>query len=157
MSAGLRWTEEQFKNHCATRKQLAVVEPAPTNTCERQVEAIPEKASPAKAKTGPKAKESPLEAMLAQQMIAAGMPWFVRQHKHIPGRRLTLDFCWPEKKLGIEVQGMCHRIKGKFEKDIEKRALGLLSGWQILEVSGASIRSGQAIQWVAEMLAKVRE
>ena len=47
---------------------------------------------------------------------------------------------------------MVHRIKGRFRADIEKRALALLAGWRVLEVSGAEIRSGQAIAWLIALL-----
>ncbi len=96
---------------------------------------------------------SKIEELLAEQIAAAALPVPVREFKHVHGRRFRLDFAWPDRMIGVEVQGMVHRIKKRFEADIEKRALGLLAGWRIMEVSGASIRSGQAVKWIGEMLA----
>ena len=138
-------TEEQF---AAQTARLLRFSKAVKDTTARQPKAIPEKASPAKAKPGSK-----IEQLLADQIAAAGLPGPVREFKHIPGRRFRLDFAWPDRMIGVEVQGMVHRIKKRFEADIEKRVLGLLAGWRIMEVSGASIRSGQAVKWIEEMLA----
>lgn len=95
---------------------------------------------------------SEIEGMLFQQLEilarSGGLAKAVREFKHVPGRDFRLDFAWPDLKFGVEVQGMVHRIKGRFKKDIEKRALGLIHGWRILEVGGAEIRSGQALAWI---------
>jgi hypothetical protein len=47
---------------------------------------------------------------------------------------------------------MAHRIKGKFKRDIEKRALAMLAGWRVLEVDGAAIKDGRAIAWTKRLL-----
>lgn len=69
------------------------------------------------------------------------------------GRDFELDFAWPGLKVAVEVQGGVHRIKGKFGRDIEKRALAMLAGWKVLEVDSASIKDGRAIDWVKRLLA----
>lgn len=104
----------------------------------------------------PKAKAtkapSQIEELLAMHIKQAELPTPVREYQHIPGRRFRIDFAWPDRKLGVEVQGNVHRIKERFEADIIKRALGQMAGWRILEVSGRTIREGHAIQWVRELL-----
>ena len=106
---------------------------------------------------------SKLELRFEQQMNEAGI-WpakkecpegYVRQYYPIKGRDFTLDFAWAPFLLYVEVQGMAHRIKGKFKTDIEKRALLLLRGWRGLEVDGASIRDGRAIGWLRSLLWEV--
>jgi hypothetical protein len=54
--------------------------------------------------------------------------------------------------VAVEIQGMAHRIKGKFKRDIEKRALALLAGWKLLELDGASVRDGRGIEWLRQLL-----
>lgn len=71
---------------------------------------------------------------------------------YLVGSRHRLDVCWAPRRFGVEVQGMPHRIKGRFKADIHKRAIGLLQGWTILEVDGDTIRSGQAIEWIRQLL-----
>ncbi len=97
---------------------------------------------------------SDLEVSLAEQIALAGLPAPVQQYHHLRGSKHTLDFAWPELKIGCEVQGMVHRIKGTFRGDIKKRALGLLQGWRVLEVGGAEIRDGTAIEWLRELLTR---
>lgn len=96
-------------------------------------------------------KESEIERRFAQQIRAAGLPEPEREWFHVAGRNLTLDFAWPALKIGVEVQGMAHRIKAKFNADIEKRALALLLGWRILEVNGDAVRNEIGIGWLKEL------
>lgn len=95
---------------------------------------------------------SDLERELDFQIKVAGIPPAIKEFKFLPLRKFRLDYAWPEQKRGIEVQGMAHRIKERFEADIEKRALAKLSGWSVLEVSGKKIRDGTAIKWIEEFL-----
>lgn len=96
--------------------------------------------------------ESVIEALLALQIRALKLPVPERNYRWMTGRRYEWDFAYPDRKIAIEVQGMVHRIKSKWERDIFKRAYGLLDGWRVLEVSGETIRSGVAIQWIEKLL-----
>lgn len=100
----------------------------------------------------PVPKVSAIEQRLSQQIEAHGLPVPVRNYFHIKGRDFTLDFAWPARKLGVEVQGMAHRIKGKFRADMEKRALAMLDGWRVLEVGGHEVRHEIAIGWLTKLL-----
>lgn len=150
--SGLRWTPEQLDTYTNRLAGLIERAPRPLHTSPRQPKAIPEKTSPTKAKPGSK-----IEELLAQQISTVGLPAPVREYRHIPGRKYRLDFAWPDRLIAVEVQGMVHRIKERFEADIEKRAESLLAGWTVLEVSGASIRDGRAIGWIEKLLRRQRE
>lgn len=106
----------------------------------------------------PPVRESKIEQRLAQQILEHGLCALekagpmVRNYFFLPDREFELDFAWPAIKVAVEVQGMAHRIKGKFKRDIEKRALALLAGWRVLEVDGTAIRDGRAISWLRELL-----
>ncbi len=97
------------------------------------------------------------EDMMAGQISAVGnLPEPIRQYPHIRGRKHTLDFAWPDwtvngMQIGVEVQGMCHTVRERFNADIEKRALGTLQGWLILEVGPDQIKSGKAMEWLQEL------
>ena len=95
---------------------------------------------------------SKLERRFDQQIEEAGLPPPKRNWFFLNGRDFELDRAWPAKKVAVEVQGMAHRIKGKFQRDIEKRALALLAGWRVLEVDGKSIRDGRAIEWAKRLV-----
>lgn len=99
--------------------------------------------------------QSNIERMLEVDIEMAKLPAAKRNYRAIEGRKFEIDFAWPDLKLACEVQGMAHRIKERFEGDIEKRALTLLAGWTVLEVSGKTIRDGTAITWL-ETLFKQR-
>lgn len=96
--------------------------------------------------------ESAIEALLALQIRALKLPVPERNARLIPGRKFEVDFCWRDKRCGVEVQGQVHRIKGMFKRDIVKRAFLMFEGWRILEVGGDEIRSGVAIQWIERLL-----
>lgn len=110
------------------------------------------KPKPAEKPANPAPKESKLERRLVQQLTDAGIHGWQRNYFFLGDRDLELDFAWPETRLAVEVQGMAHRIKGKFQRDIEKRALALLAGWRVLEVDGSAIRDGRALKWLKLLL-----
>lgn len=132
----VRWTEEQLTDYRTKRTAGASQQRA--KPIERRVVL---------------AKPSVLERKLDQQIIEAGLPEPRRNWFLLNERNLELDRAWPAEKIAVEVQGMVHRIKGKFQRDIEKRALAMLAGWRVLEVDGAAIRSGKAIEWLKRLLA----
>lgn len=99
-------------------------------------------------------KESAIEIQFAQQIHLLKLPKPKRNYLFNPPRKQELDFAWPERKIAVEVQGMVHRIKGRFNADMEKRALALLAGWKILEVGGREIRNGVASKWLEQLLAQ---
>lgn len=94
---------------------------------------------------------SDLEELFAQQLSLTQLPKATRQYLHLRGSKHSLDFAWPDLMLGVEVQGHVHRIKANFRGDIQKRAKGLLQGWRVLEVGGAEIKDGTAMQWLHEL------
>lgn len=93
-----------------------------------------------------------IEQRFAQQVEDAGLPVPRREYFHIPGRDFRLDFAWPALRIGVEVQGGAHRVKGRFAADIEKRALALLAGWRVLEVNGAAVRDESGIGWLKQLM-----
>lgn len=139
-----RWSEEalaafrkrqaQWDKDGTVREHICKGPPKPPRPLKRQAE------------------RSRLEVMMEQQLSAAGIKDYVTQHIPLAPRRWRLDFAWPQLKVAIEVQGMVHRIKGKFKRDIEKRAELMLAGWEVLEVDGESINDGMAIYWAKKLL-----
>ena len=111
---------------------------------------VPEKA-PKSAKRAP-VERSALEVDMESQIAAAGLQKPETEAFYLVGSRHRLDFCWRDRKIGLEVQGEPHRIKGRFKADMVKRAEGLLQGWRILEVGRDEIKSGQAIEWLKKLM-----
>lgn len=97
-------------------------------------------------------KESKLERRFTQQLVDAGVTGYQRNYFFLPDREFELDFAWVPVKVYVEVQGMSHRIKGKFQADIEKRVLAMFEGWRGLELDGRTIRDGRGIEWLRRLL-----
>lgn len=135
MTIMLRWTDEELAAYRKRRDMRGV----DMDALHRSRGLMPE-------------KESKIERRFAQQLQDAALPEARRNYFFLEGRDFELDFAWPLVKMAVEVQGMSHRIKGKFKRDIEKRALALLAGWRVLEVDGASVRDGRAIKWLIELM-----
>lgn len=163
MSGMLRFTEEGFAAFLKTstarvapepQRRTKPATPAPTGPTARRPISTAKPASRREAAASREApgaagpKESEIERRFAQQIRAAGLPEPEREYYHITGRNFRLDFAWPAIKLGVEVQGMAHRIKGKFHADMEKRILAQMNGWLVMEISGDMVRHDTAIAWL---------
>lgn len=118
------------------------------------------KKAPSGTQVDTKKSASANEDLLAGQISACGnLPAPERQYHHLRGRAHTLDFAWPDlvvngMQIGVEVQGMCHTVRERFNADIEKRALGVLQGWLILEVGPDQIKSGKAMEWLQALFTR---
>jgi very-short-patch-repair endonuclease len=146
MTSGLRWTADQLaayekKHRRAGAPQTSAAWPAPTT--HKKAETMP----PAPVK-----QESELERRFAQQIEAHGLDPAVREYYFLKDRDFRLDFAWPARKLGVEIQGASHRIKGKFHRDLEKRALALIAGWRVLELGWDQVKSEQGIAWLKQLM-----
>jgi very-short-patch-repair endonuclease len=110
------------------------------------------KPKPAEKPANPAPKESKLERRFIQQLTDAGITGWQRNYFFLSDRDLEFDFAWPGARVAVEVQGMAHRIKANFQRDIRKRALALLAGWRVLEVDGSAIKSGEAMEWLKQLV-----
>lgn len=154
MGAMLRFKDEkEFLAFKKARKAAAPVRRAPPNLAvgvEPKVKPVSHLVELAPVAAAP--KESDIERRFAQQIRAAGLPEPEREYYHITGRDFRLDFAWPAIKLGVEVQGMAHRIKSKFHADMEKRILAQMNGWLVMEISGDMVRHDTAIGWLVILM-----
>lgn len=133
--SSIRWTPEQLENYRSRHERIAP-------PIDEPIIIVPQPE-----------KVSKLERRFAQQLADNSyIPGHQRNYFFLPDRDLELDFAWPGVKVAVEVQGMAHRIKAKFKRDIEKRALALLAGWRVLEVGGDEVRSGRALEWLKVLL-----
>lgn len=89
-------------------------------------------------------------AMLAQQLAVQNpaMPRPVLEHVFHEGRKFRFDLAWPDRRLAVEVDGSVHRIRERFDSDIEKYQLAFLGGWRVLRVSTLQVRKNEACQFV---------
>lgn len=93
------------------------------------------------------------EVNLELQMRAVKLPKPHAQYRFEPLRRWTFDFCWPERKLALEVEGGIwtkgRHTRGKgYEKDCEKYNHAALLGFRVLRVTTGMVKDGRALNVV---------
>lgn len=101
-------------------------------------------------------------AVLFAQIIEAALvdsslvdQWF-REFTFHESRNWRLDLACPALKLGIEVDGIVHRIKKRFLGDIEKHNALTFAGWAYLRVTPEQVRTGEALALVRAYLKNKR-
>lgn len=157
MGGMLRFKDEKEFQDLLKRSKLRVAQPI-TGVVPAITAGVVVLAEKPKEKVG-----SDIEELFAQQIRLVGnLPAPEREYHHLRGSKHRLDFAWPEYRvnglqLGVEVQGMVHRVKHNFSADLEKRARGLLQGWMVLEVGGEQIRSGKAMEWLQELFKRAKK
>jgi very-short-patch-repair endonuclease len=102
-------------------------------------------------KRGKRGGISELEHAFARQLTTLEIPPPLREYRFMENRDFRLDYCWPQKKLAVEVNGMVHRIKERFLRDTEKVAYALIHGWIVLPLSGDDVRSGRGVAWLVTL------
>jgi very-short-patch-repair endonuclease len=101
--------------------------------------------------------ESQLELLLLNRLEQAGLPLGEAGQQIIPGRKFEFDRVWREQRVAVEVQGGVHARMGHstgvgIERDCEKLSLAAAHGWRVIPVTEKQIKSGQAVQWIAQAL-----
>ena len=103
---------------------------------------------------------------MAWQMTVAKLPEPEREFRFASPRRWRFDFAWPEQRVALEVEGLTrygsnrngtmklgrHQSAKGITADMEKYNTAALKGWLVLRVCQEHIRSGEALQWVEELL-----
>jgi very-short-patch-repair endonuclease len=103
--------------------------------------------------------KSGLEETLLLLIRAEGLPEPEREYMFAKsiGRRWRLDFAYPEKRIGIEVQGGIY-VRGAhsrgtgLERDYEKYNQAQVLGWDVYQFSRKMIESGEAIDIIKRVL-----
>lgn len=96
----------------------------------------------------------------AAQCQALGVPVPVAEHRFHPTRKWRLDFAWPERCVGLEVEGGVF-VRGRHSrgagmvKDMEKYNALALVGWRLLRVTPEDIANGNAALLAARALLPV--
>ena len=101
--------------------------------------------------------KSALEAELALQIKALGLPEPVREYRAIAGRKFRFDFAWLEQRLLVEVNGGtytqgAHSTGRGIARDYERANLAVLHGWRVLTFDGKAVKSGEAVEVIRQAL-----
>ena len=94
---------------------------------------------------------------LDQQCRLAGLPVPTPEFRFHPTRRWRFDFAYPDRSIGIEVEGAVY-AQGRhtrgvgYENDCRKYAEALLRGWTVLRVTTGMVQSGEALGYLQQLL-----
>lgn len=80
---------------------------------------------------------------LAEHLADAGIP-FEREVLVVPGRKWRNDFRIPPN-LAVEVDGGVHRIRGRFEGDMEKQNAMTAQGLRLIRCTPQQARDGSVL------------
>ena len=100
---------------------------------------------------------SDLEQHFEFQLNVSDLIGFEREYKFHPTRKWRADFCWPEEKLIVEVEGGTfsggRHTNGKgFEADCEKYNTAVCMGYAVLRGTSKHVKSGELLAWVSDYL-----
>lgn len=95
---------------------------------------------------------------------AAGMPKPVEQFLFAEalGKRYRADFCWPDYKLIVEINGGifmkrgAHAMPTKIVSDMVRQQHATLLGYYMLAFTPDDVTSGHAIEWTRKTLEALR-
>ncbi|MGH2686735.1 MAG: endonuclease domain-containing protein [Actinomycetota bacterium] len=96
-----------------------------------------------------------LEPEMAKLLRDYNLPPAVFQHAiEFKGRRMKIDFAYPDLMIAIEVDGyVTHRIVDELQDDVERQTLLVEAGWIVIRFSWRHITG--APDHVAERLRRV--
>lgn len=105
----------------------------------------------------PKKRCECLEMRLLFQLRAVGLPEPIREYLFMPGRKYRADFCYPDVRLLIEVEGGVYGTGGHstghgITRDIEKGNAAVLEGYRVIRCTGEHVTSGVCLQWIEQAL-----
>ena len=98
------------------------------------------------------------EAYFRLQLRAYKIYVFKEQYKFHPDRQWKIDFAYPSKRLGIEIDGGIfgkksgHNTGVGILRKMEKMNAAQRLGWRVFTFSGDQVKSGYAINYIIEVL-----
>ena len=104
-----------------------------------------------------------LEALLLWQLKDAGLPEPKTQYQFHPQRRWLADFCWPESRLIVEVNGMTHVASrghtsySGIHRDYEKANGAQDMGYRYYQFDREMIEDGTAIRTICEAMRRCEQ
>jgi very-short-patch-repair endonuclease len=72
----------------------------------------------------------------------------IREYRFNPDRRWRSDFCYPDFKLLVEIEGGtwirgAHTRAARYSKDCEKYNWAAIHGWKVLRFTSDMVKSGR--------------
>jgi hypothetical protein len=113
--------------------------------------------SPTAALNQPIAATVPLFSTLC---VAAGLPMPIAEYRFAPPRRWRFDYCWPDLKLALEVQGGIftrgrHTRGAALLREHEKLNAAAALGYRVLFVTPQQLQDGEAVRIAREAIGQI--
>ena len=149
MAGGVRMSEDEVRAIVARIHKVSGKNPIASSTGKKVEQLVA--TEPTTKRGRPKSGPSELELIFAKQITVLEIPPPKREYRFMENRDFRLDYAWPERKFFVEVNGMVHRIRERFLRDVEKLAMAQIHGWRGLVVAGQDVRSGRAVSWLVTL------
>ena len=91
-----------------------------------------------------------INTVLQQQFEAAGLP-AVPEYRFAPPRKWAFDFAFPDLLLAIEIEGIDHRKKNRYARDLTKYNTAARRGWCLLRFTARQVHQRKAIQEIQQV------
>lgn len=97
------------------------------------------------------------ELVFWRLMQGAGLPMPEREYRFHPVRRWRFDYCWPDERLAVEIeggtwQGGRHSRGAGYAQDAEKGNTALAMGYRLLRYTPGMLKDGPDIVAVVRTL-----
>lgn len=91
------------------------------------------------------------------QCLKIGLWTPERNYRFHPIRRWEIDFAWPDRKIGIEIQGGVwnqgkHGRGSGIVKDMEKHNALMELNWRVWLFTPKQVKSGEAIKYMEKVI-----
>lgn len=88
---------------------------------------------------------------------AKGLPEPTAEYCFAPPRRWRFDWCWPDAKIVLEVEGGIwtggrHTRGAGFLRDLEKYNQATLMGWRVLRTTPQTLKSRETLSLLTALL-----
>ncbi|GGR11532.1 DUF559 domain-containing protein [Deinococcus ruber] len=90
-------------------------------------------------------------SVLAAQLDAAGLR-YIREHRFLPPRKWRLDYFFPERQLAVELEGINHRKRDRYGRDLEKYNAAATAGLTLLRFTAVQVHDETALREIAAFL-----
>lgn len=116
-----------------------------------------------RARSGTKAAGSsrtkPDRYALMSAVFDQKWPGVEREYRFAPLRKWRFDFCWPDGKIALEVEGGIwvnggHNRGSGFMKNIEKYNEAAIMGWRLIRVTPQMMENGEVMVLLEKVLGK---
>jgi len=103
-------------------------------------------------------RKSEGEEYLYGQIQLYRLPLPEREYRFAAPRKFRFDFAYVPQKLAIEVEGGIWMKKGGhntakgIQRDMEKQNLAVKHGWRVLRFTTQQVKSGMAVNTIADLL-----